>query len=71
MRIHLRDLFWVIAMLALACGWYVDHRAQATAHEKARANWHKTISGFLRSWRTLQAENEALKVAAKPQVTEP
>jgi hypothetical protein len=67
MKFTLRDSFWLIALLALACGWYVDHRAQTIAYEKGLVYWHKTTSYLLQDWEKKKAENEALKLATKQQ----
>ncbi len=28
-KLHIRDLFWLVMVCALAVGWWVDHRTQA------------------------------------------
>lgn len=71
MKFTLRDVFWLIALTALACGWYLDHRAQSIAHSKDRVFWDRTNSYILQSWREIRADNEALKAAVQQQVTQP
>ena len=71
MKFTLRDVFWLIAVLALICGWYVDHRAQSIARNKDLKFWDRTTSHLIKGWRDLQAENEALKAASQQQATQP
>jgi hypothetical protein len=33
-QLTLRDLFWLVALVAMGCGWWVDKEVQAQRHER-------------------------------------
>lgn len=37
-QLSLRDLFWLVALVAMACGWWVD-RSRATAMQQEAELW--------------------------------
>ena len=34
-RFTLRDLFWLVALVAMGCGWWVDHARQVADRDSA------------------------------------
>lgn len=50
-RIHLRDLFWIIVIVAMGCAWWLDHIAQEfrslslqfTSQQKIHSNVNQVI----------------------------
>ena len=71
MKFTLRDLLWLIAILAIACAWFADHRYQAVVYSKDAAFWNRSTSAILKGYRELQAENEKLKAAMQQQSSRP
>jgi hypothetical protein len=39
-RFYLRDLFWLVALAAMGCGWWVDRGAQLASADAARFETH-------------------------------
>lgn len=35
-QLSLRDLFWLVALVAMGCGWWVDHAHSAAALEGSK-----------------------------------
>ncbi len=33
-QLHIRDLFWLVALVAVSCGWWVDHTRTSIAHRR-------------------------------------
>jgi hypothetical protein len=71
MKFNLRDLFWLIAVIALACGWLIDHRRQYAVYLKDQKFWNESTSISLRGYSRMKAENDALKAASKQQIAQP
>ena len=43
MTFSIRDLMWLTVVVALAAGWWVEHRQQVTGQEKLRIIYQKEI----------------------------
>jgi hypothetical protein len=54
-RFSLRDLLWLVVVIALVCGWWVEHRRAQAAQQRAAA-WRTSAengAGHLKLYRGL------------------
>ncbi len=44
-KLNLRDLFWLVVVVAMGCGWWVDRSAQQrqAVMQKQRADWYELV----------------------------
>jgi hypothetical protein len=56
-RFTLHDLFWLTALMALALGWWADHRQAVAYRIKVETTWsrlaypgHTSFQGLIESW---------------------
>lgn len=71
MKFTLRDVFWLTALAAVACGWYADRRLVAVARTNDRVYFDKTTTMILQNREQIRAENEALKQALQQRPAQP
>jgi hypothetical protein len=55
MKLSLRELFLLVALAAMGCGWWVNHRRLAANAEKTKLRGFETIDELVKDrnrWRT-------------------
>ena len=70
-QLHVRDLFWLVCVVAMGCGWWLDRRdGQARAdYEKGllvlqRDNWKDQVDLLRIMWRESEASRKNLSEQA-------
>lgn len=64
MKLNLRDLFWLILVVALAIAWWVDSRSLNQAYMRERADAHLAIAKLTTVVNQLVQKNAQLEEAA-------
>jgi predicted RNA binding protein YcfA (HicA-like mRNA interferase family) len=65
-RFTIRDLLWLAALVALAVGWWIDHRHQLSSHDNYKHNLSQMIpmhseSAVYEGWTDAQVEQTAIQ----------
>ena len=64
-QLHLRDLFWLVLVVAMGCGWWVERQKLLTeAHEGKTFRWRAesledimTLFDYKVEWDTVDGED--------------
>jgi hypothetical protein len=55
-QLSLRDLFWLVALVAMGCGWWVERRRHANDAEAMR-HMHGMISALMERLKQVEAQD--------------
>jgi hypothetical protein len=68
LRFHLRDLFWLVLVAAMACAWWWDRGHAASAARQNDEAWIKAIEGWVSpsDARMIHAQFLSIKGAGPP-----
>lgn len=68
-QLSLRDLFWLVALMAMGCGWWLDHQGLVASY-KALQEFYETPIEFDAPLPPEEPDSVAVKVVDEPLMME-